>query len=59
MLAERHTVVPICGATASPRNRPRDPTTPEYGKRAMVADQVALMARLGFDRFAAVGRVRH
>ena len=30
----------------------------EYSKRAMAADQVRLMAALGFDRFAAVGHDR-
>lgn len=34
------------------------PDHAEYGKRAMAADQVALMARLCFDRFAAVGHDR-
>lgn len=58
-LTESHTVVltdlrgygnsskPVAGADHA-----------EYGKRAMAADQVALMASLGFERFAAVGHDR-
>ena len=59
ILAERHTVVladlrgyggsakPVAGADHA-----------EYSKRAMAADQVAVMASLGFDSFAAVGHDR-
>ncbi|MEJ3747830.1 alpha/beta hydrolase [Actinomycetes bacterium KLBMP 9797] len=59
ILAERHTVVltdlrgyggsakPVAGADHA-----------EYSKRAMAADQVAVMASLGFDSFAVVGHDR-
>jgi haloacetate dehalogenase len=39
----------------------KPPTTPDhtpYSKRAMARDQVAVMRRLGFDRFAVVGHDR-
>ncbi|MET7736593.1 alpha/beta fold hydrolase [Streptomyces sp. NPDC005402] len=59
ILAQRHTVVltdlrgyggsakPVVGADHT-----------EYSKRAMVADQVAVMASFGLDTFAAVGHDR-
>ncbi|MET7688136.1 alpha/beta fold hydrolase [Streptomyces sp. NPDC005483] len=59
ILAQRHTGVltdlrgyggsakPVAGADHA-----------EYSKRAVAADQVAVMARLGFDTFAAVGHDR-
>ncbi|WP_254402482.1 alpha/beta fold hydrolase [Streptomyces sp. AC555_RSS877] len=59
ILAQGHTVVltdlrgyggsakPVAGADHA-----------EYSKRAMAADQVAVMASLGFDTFAAVGHDR-
>src|SRR5690606_31380609 len=39
----------------------KPPSTPDHGtyaKRAMAADQLTLMRRLGFDRFAVVGHDR-
>jgi haloacetate dehalogenase len=59
ILAERHTVVLTdlrgYGGSAKP---PAGPDHAEYSKRAMAADQVAVMTALGFDRFAAVGHDR-
>lgn len=58
-LAERYTV--ICpdlrgyGDSAKPAS---DDTHAPYSKRAMAADQVAVMAHFGFDRFQAVGHDR-
>lgn len=58
-LAERHTVVLTdlrgYGASAKP---PAGADHAGYSKRAMAADQVAVMAKLGFDSFAAVGHDR-
>ncbi|GHH71592.1 fluoroacetate dehalogenase [Streptomyces sulfonofaciens] len=58
-LARDHTVVAAdlrgYGDSGKP---PAGPDHSAYGKRAMAADQVGLMARLGFDRFAAVGHDR-
>jgi haloacetate dehalogenase len=59
ILAGHHTVVLAdlrgYGGSAKP---PAGPDHAEYGKRAMAADQVAVMASLGFDGFAAVGHDR-
>ncbi|MGN9841297.1 alpha/beta hydrolase [Nonomuraea sp. H19] len=59
ILAERHTVVLAdlrgYGGSAKPA---AGADHAEYSKRAMAADQVAVMARLGFDSFAAVGHDR-
>ncbi|GHH85061.1 hypothetical protein GCM10018793_51570 [Streptomyces sulfonofaciens] len=58
-LARDHTVVAAdlrgYGDSGKP---PAGPDHSAYGKRAMAADQVGLMARLGFDRFAAVADAR-
>lgn len=58
MLADRHTVVlpdlPGYGGTSPPAV---DSVT-AYSKRAMAADQVALMTRLGFESWAVVGHDR-
>ncbi|HST84368.1 MAG TPA: alpha/beta hydrolase [Kineosporiaceae bacterium] len=58
-LAEYHTVVLTdlrgYGGSAKP---PAGADHGEYSKRAMAADQVAVMTRLGFDSFAAVGHDR-
>jgi haloacetate dehalogenase len=43
------------GDSAKP---PGDPAHERYSKRAMAADQVGLMRRLGFDRFAVCGHDR-
>jgi haloacetate dehalogenase len=58
-LAEDHTVVAadLRGYGASSRP-PGGPDHAGYAKRAMAADQVALMERLGFDRFAVAGHDR-
>jgi haloacetate dehalogenase len=59
VLAERHTVVLTdlrgYGRSAKPA---AGPDHAEYSKRTMAADQVSVMARLGFDSFAAVGHDR-
>lgn len=58
-LAERFTVVATdlrgYGDSAKPES---DETHAAYSKRAMAADQVSVMAALGFDRFAVVGHDR-
>lgn len=59
ILAEHRTVVLTdlrgYGGSAKPA---AGPDHAEYSKRAMAADQVAVMASLGFDSFAAVGHDR-
>jgi len=59
ILAKRHTVVLTdlrgYGGSAKPA---AGSDHAEYSKRAMAADQVAVMTTLGFDRFAAVGHDR-
>lgn len=59
ILAERHTVVLTdlrgYGRSAKPA---AGTDHAEYSKRVMAADQVSVMARLGFDTFAAVGHDR-
>ena len=58
-LAERFTVVAAdlrgYGASGKP---PGGPDHEGYSKRAMAADQAALMSHLGFERFAVVGHDR-
>ena len=58
-LARDHTVVVAdlrgYGDSGKP---PAGPDSAEYSKRAMAADQVSLMARLGFRTFAACGHDR-
>lgn len=58
-LARTHTVVATdlrgYGGSARPES---DPTHAPYAFRAMAADQVEVMARLGFERFAVVGHDR-
>jgi len=58
-LAREHTVVTAdlrgCGDSSKPGS---EPDHAGYSKRAMAGDQVGLMARLGFDRFAVVGHDR-
>jgi haloacetate dehalogenase len=58
-LARDHTVVvpDLRGYGASDKPTP-DPENREYAKRAMAADQVAVMRALGFERFALVGHDR-
>ncbi|WP_235039080.1 alpha/beta fold hydrolase [Kibdelosporangium aridum] len=58
-LAERFTVVlaDLRGYGDSAKPEPTA-SSDNYAKRAMAADQVGLMARLGFDRFALVGHDR-
>jgi haloacetate dehalogenase len=58
-LAERFTVVAADLRGYGDSSRP--PTTDDhepYGKRAMARDQVAVMAQLGFERFAVCGHDR-
>ncbi len=59
LLADRHTVVAAdlrgYGESSAPAG---DPAHERYGKRAMAADQVALMRSLGFPRFAVCGHDR-
>jgi haloacetate dehalogenase len=59
-LAENHTVVVAdlrgYGDSAAPADAAGDPAA--FGKRAMAADQVDVMAELGFDRFAVAGHDR-
>ena len=59
ILAEHHTVVLTdlrgYGGSAKPA---AGADHAEYSKRAMAADQVSVMAQLGFDTFAAVGHDR-
>ena len=58
-LAERFTVVaPDLRGYGDSSKPPSGPAHLEYSKRAMADDQVALMAELGFDRFAVVGHDR-
>jgi haloacetate dehalogenase len=58
-LASRFTVVAAdlrgCGASSKPEG---GASHESYSKRAMAADQVAVMRRLGFDRFRLVGHDR-
>ena len=58
-LAADHTVVvpDLRGYGASDKPAP-DAENRNYAKRAMAADQLAVMAALGFDRFALVGHDR-
>jgi haloacetate dehalogenase len=58
-LARDHTVVvpDLRGYGASDKPTP-DPEDRQYAKRAMAADQLAVMRSLGFDRFALVGHDR-
>lgn len=58
-LARDHTVVvsDLRGYGDSDKPEPDDANT-RYAKRAMAADQVGLMRRLGFDRFALAGHDR-
>ncbi|WP_312029947.1 alpha/beta hydrolase [Actinomycetospora sp. TBRC 11914] len=58
-LARDHTVVvpDLRGYGASDKPTP-DPEDRAYAKRAMAADQLAVMRSLGFDRFALVGHDR-
>jgi haloacetate dehalogenase len=58
-LARDHTVVvpDLRGYGASDKPAPDDDSR-NYGKRAMAADQVAVMAALGFERFDLVGHDR-
>ena len=57
-LAERHTVVVADLRGYGDSTAPPDAGPAAFGKRAMAADQVAVMAALGFDRFAVVGHDR-
>lgn len=58
-LAERFTVVaPDLRGYGDSAKPPGGPEHAEYAKRAMAADQVALMRRLGFPRFQLVGHDR-
>jgi haloacetate dehalogenase len=58
-LAERFTVVaPDLRGYGDSSKPPSDPEHLAYSKRAMAADQVKLMADLGFERFAVVGHDR-
>lgn len=58
-LAERFTVVaPDLRGYGDSSKPPSDPEHLAYSKRAMAADQVELMADLGFERFAVVGHDR-
>lgn len=59
ILAERHTVVlsDLRGYGDSDKPAP-DPEGIVYSKRAMAADQHALMSSLGFERYAVVGHDR-
>lgn len=58
-LAERHTVVltDLRGRGESHKPGPTDDHAP-YAKRAMAAEQVAVMAQLGFSSFSVVGHDR-
>ncbi|MFI5930594.1 alpha/beta fold hydrolase [Actinoplanes sp. NPDC051494] len=59
LLLDRHTVVLTdlrgYGDSDKPASGPGDP---QYAKRTMAADQLAVMAALGFDRFAVAGHDR-
>ncbi|MDT3399089.1 alpha/beta hydrolase [Streptomyces sp. B1866] len=58
-LARRHTVVAADLRGYGDSGRPADePGHAAYAKRAMAADLVGLMRRLGFDRFAVAGHDR-
>jgi haloacetate dehalogenase len=58
-LAEAHTVVAADLRGYGDSGRPAsDPDHAAYSKRAMAADQVGLMRKLGFDRFGVVGHDR-
>ena len=58
-LAERHTVVLADLRGYGDSSRPATvPDHASYSKRAMAADQVGLMRRLGFETFALVGHDR-
>jgi haloacetate dehalogenase len=56
-LARDHTVVLADLRGYGDSDKP-EPSVANYTKRAMAADQVAVMAGLGFDRFALVGHDR-
>ena len=49
---------PTCAATAGPTSPPTDPEHRPYSKRAMAGDCLAVMRRLGHERFAVVGHDR-
>ncbi|MGN7932222.1 alpha/beta fold hydrolase [Sphingopyxis sp. 22461] len=58
-LAKRFTVVAAdLRGYGDSEKLPGDPTHANYSKRAMAADQVAVMAMLGFDRFDVVAHDR-
>lgn len=58
-LAKRFTVVATdLRGYGDSEKLPGDPAHANYSKRAMAADQVAVMARLGFDRFDVVAHDR-
>ncbi|OLT09875.1 alpha/beta hydrolase [Pseudonocardia sp. CNS-139] len=57
-LAEHHTVVLADLRGYGDSLAPPDADVAAFGKRAMAADQVAVMAELGFARFAVVGHDR-
>jgi haloacetate dehalogenase len=57
-LAASHTVVAPDLRGYGGSTPPREDTVEAYSKRAMAADQVALMDRLGFGSFAVVGHDR-
>jgi haloacetate dehalogenase len=58
-LARRFTVIcPDLRGYGDSDRPPDDPAHRTYAKRAMAADQVETMARLGFERFAVVGHDR-
>jgi haloacetate dehalogenase len=58
-LAKRFTVVATdLRGYGDSEKLPGDPTHANYSKRAMAADQVAVMAMLGFDRFDVVAHDR-
>lgn len=58
-LAERFTVVATdLRGYGDSQKLPGDPAHANYSKRAMAADQVAVMAALGFDRFDVVAHDR-
>ncbi len=58
-LAEEYTVVaPDLRGYGDSSKPPGDPEHARYSKRAMAADQVAVMRALGFERFAVAGHDR-